>query len=364
MAVIGPLPPPSHGHMVFTRRLLDSKLLAQRFRIVHVDISDHRDLGTIGRLDPMNVVLALRDFWRLLRTLTTVRPAVVHVPMAQNLLGLGRDLVFIAIALRRRSRVVAQVHGGGLGAFMDSAPAWFRALARPLLRRCAAFVVMTPWQAASTGAAVPPERIVVIPHGTDDNEAPLPQAQADSFRALYVSSHLHESKGLEPLVEAAIESQRTGVTTEWEIIGAWLDEEARIAVEQRTRVVNGISFRGAVDRAELPEAYSRADAFVFPTGPNEGFALVRIEAMAAGLPVITTEAGGGGEIVREGVEGFIVDYDAPDQIVERLRALRDDPERRTEVGRSARLRQRESFSAGAFESALADLWDRVAARAR
>jgi glycosyltransferase involved in cell wall biosynthesis len=364
VAVIGPLPPPSHGHMVFTQRLLDSELLARRFRIAHVDISDHRELGTIGRLDPINIALALRDFWRLLRTLAGKRPAVVHVPMAQNLLGLGRDLVFIAITLLCRSSVVAQVHGGGLGTFMESAPAWFRALARPLLRRCAAFVVMTPWQAASTGAAVPTHRIVVIPHGTDENEAPLPQTRADSFRALYVSSHLHESKGLEPLVEAAIASQQAGVTTEWEIVGAWLDEETRLAIEQRTRRVEGITFRGAVDRAELPAVYSRADAFVFPTGPNEGFALVRIEAMAAGLPVITTEAGGGREIVDEGVEGFIVDYDAPDQIVERLRALREDPERRAAIGANARRRQREQFSTRAFEASLADLWDRAAARAR
>jgi glycosyltransferase involved in cell wall biosynthesis len=364
IAVIGPLPPPSHGHMVFTERLLDSALLAQRFRIVHVDISDHRELGKVGRLDPINVVLALRDFWRLAKAIARERPAIVHVPMAQNLLGLGRDLGFVAISLLGRSRVVAQVHGGGLGRFMASAPRWFRVLARPLLRRCAAFVVMTPWQAASTGSEIPADRLVVIPHGTEDNDAPLPQPRPDSFRALYVSSHLHESKGLGALIDAAAESQRAGVTTEWEIIGAWLDDETRLAVDARTREVAGISFRGAVDRAELAGAYSRADAFVFPTGPNEGFALVRIEAMAAGLPVITTEAGGGSEIVREGVEGFIVDYDAPEQIVERLRTLRDDPEQRTEIGRRARERQRRQFSAHAFEAALADLWSRVAHSAR
>jgi glycosyltransferase involved in cell wall biosynthesis len=221
---------------------------------------------------------------------------------------------------------------------------------------------MTPWQAASTGDAVPADRIVVIPHGTDDSDTPLPQPQPDSFRALYVSSHLHESKGLEPLIEAAISSQVAGVTTEWEIIGGWLDEQTRLDVERRIGDVEGISFRGAVDRDDLPEAYARADAFVFPTGPSEGFALVRIEAMAAGLPVITTPAGGGGEIVREGVEGFIVDYDAPDQIVERLQTLRHDPERHAEISAASRRRQRERFSTRVFESALGDLWERVARR--
>lgn len=361
VAVIGPLPPPSHGHMVFTQRLLESELLTTRFRIVHVDISDHRALGTVGRLELVNALLALRDFGRLIKVLVLERPDVIHVPLAQNLLGLGRDLGFVVISLLGRTKVVAHVHGGGLGSFMRTAPRWFSAIARTLLHRCSAFVVMTRWQAERIGPTIPSDRIVVIPHGTEDNEAAPREPQPGRFRALYVSSHLHESKGLGPLVEAAAEAQRTGVTTEWEIIGAWLDAATETATHERTKEVAGIHFRGAVERDQLQDAYSQADAFVFPTGPSEGFALVRIEAMAAGLPVITTEAGGGREIVRDGIEGFIVDYDAPGQIVARLQQLRDDPDLRAEIGRQARARQRSEYGERAFELAMADLWERVAA---
>ena len=291
VAVIGPLPPPSHGHMVFTQRLLESQLLARRFRLVHVDISDHRELRTVGRLELVNVLLALRHFGRLIKVLATERPDIVHVPLARNLLGLGRDLVFVAISLLGRAKVVGQVHGGGLGAFLSTAPRWFTALARVLLHRCSALVVMTRWQAERLGPALPAERTVVIPHGTEDNASSPAEPRPDSFRALYVSSHLHESKGLEALVAAATRAQAAGVTTEWEIVGEWLDETTRIETQRRVGEVPGIHFRGAVERSQLAAVYSNADAFVFPTGPNEGFALVRIEAMAAGLPVITTEAG-------------------------------------------------------------------------
>ena len=89
VAVIGPLPPPSHGHMVFTQRLLESQLLARRFRLVHVDISDHRELRTVGRLELVNVLLALRHFGRLIKVLATERPDIVHVPLAQNRWGSG-----------------------------------------------------------------------------------------------------------------------------------------------------------------------------------------------------------------------------------------------------------------------------------
>ena len=360
VAVIGPLPPPTHGHMVFTQRLLESQLLARRFRLVHVDISDHRELGTVGRLDLVNVLLALRHFGRLIKVLATERPDVVHVPLAQNLLGLGRDLVFVAISLLGRTNVVGQIHGGGLGAFLSKAPRWFTAMARVLLHRCSALVVMTRWQAERLGPALPAERTVVIPHGTEDNASSPAEPRPNSFRALYVSSHLHESKGLEALVAAATRAQAAGVTTEWEIVGEWLDETTRIETQRRVGEVPGIHFRGAVERSQLAAVYSNADAFVFPTGHNEGFALVRIEAMAAGLPVITTEAGGGREIVRDGVEGFIVDVDEPDQIVERLKQLREDPRMHAQIARRAQARQRSEYAAQAFEASMADLWEAVA----
>ena len=78
--------------------------------------------------------------------------------------------------------------------------------------------------------------------------------------------------------------------------------------------------------------------------------------MAAGLPVITTEAGGAREVVRDGVDGFIVDYDNPGQIVERLARLEREPELRSRMGRAAQQRQRALFSEEAFDDALAGVW--------
>jgi len=361
VAVIGPLPPPLHGHMVFTRRLLGSRLLGSQFRLIHVDISDHRGFETLGRFDPTNVLLALRHYLRLVVVLARDRPDVVHVPLSQNMLGLGRDLGFVALVRIGRSSVVAQVHGGGLDSLLATSPRWFATPARWLLRRCAALVVMTRSRGEALAAAVPGVRIVVVPHGTETTNVAPRTPDGSPLRALYVSSHLSEQKGLRPLVQSAVRAQESGITAEWEIVGAWLSEDARARAEARVRAVPGIHIRGALDRERVAEAYSRADVFVFPTGASEGFALVRIEAMAAGLPVITTEAGGGGEIVREGLEGFIVDYDAPEEIVARLRALRDDPGLLAEMSRRAQTRQRASFSEPKFESGLAHLWHQVTA---
>jgi glycosyltransferase involved in cell wall biosynthesis len=78
--------------------------------------------------------------------------------------------------------------------------------------------------------------------------------------------------------------------------------------------------------------------------------------MAAGLPVVTTEAGGAREIVRDGVDGFIVAYNDPRQLVERVTELYRDTTLRARLGRSARDRHRELFTEEAFSDALAATW--------
>ena len=92
-------------------------------------------------------------------------------------------------------------------------------------------------------------------------------------------------------------------------------------------------------RPALAAEYCRHDVFVFPT-LLEGMGLVVAEAMACGLPVITT-ANGPDELVRDGLDGFIVPQRDAAAIAEKLELLRGNPELRRKMGASAALRARE-----------------------
>jgi len=87
------------------------------------------------------------------------------------------------------------------------------------------------------------------------------------------------------------------------------------------------------------------DVFVLPS-LNEGISNTILEAMASGLPVIATDVGGNGELVRPEVTGRLVAAQDVAAMAEALGAYTDDAERRREHGAAGRCRAAEQFSLG------------------
>ena len=85
---------------------------------------------------------------------------------------------------------------------------------------------------------------------------------------------------------------------------------------------------------DMPDFYRQADVAVLPS-LVEGSALVVLEAMASGLPVIVTP-NAGADSVRDGIDGFVVPIRSPWRIAERLQWLADNPAARVQMGRAAR----------------------------
>lgn len=85
----------------------------------------------------------------------------------------------------------------------------------------------------------------------------------------------------------------------------------------------------------MPDLYAAADMFLLPT-IYDPFANVTLEAMAAGLPVITTVANGGCEAMRHGIDGFVVEDPADTAGMASFLRLLKDPELRRHMGKAAR----------------------------
>jgi glycosyltransferase involved in cell wall biosynthesis len=204
-------------------------------------------------------------------------------------------------------------------------------------------VVGSKFAAASFAGVVPADRIKVIPYGVDLAAfAPRSRVTRPGSLKVLFAGQVTQRKGMGYLLDAMrlLDPKRF----ELEIVGRVRGSGAGL------RTYEGL-FRhtSAVRPAEMPWVYQRADVLVLPS-IVEGSALVVLEAMASGVPVVVTP-NAGADAVRDGVDGFVVPLRSPEAIAERLSTLEADPALRARMGAAARERAQE-FGWEAFRSAF------------
>jgi glycosyltransferase involved in cell wall biosynthesis len=112
---------------------------------------------------------------------------------------------------------------------------------------------------------------------------------------------------------------------------------------------------------ELCDEYARADALCLPCrlldADRDGIPNVLVEAMACGLPVVTTDVSGIPELVRDDANGLLVGPDDPEALAGALERLRQDPALRERLTSAARETVREDFDGDALARRLARLFE-------
>lgn len=160
---------------------------------------------------------------------------------------------------------------------------------------------------------VPAQKVVVNPYGVDWSRfaPPPPSTGARPLRFLFLGSHLAR-KGLPVLLDAwRALGVRRGEAELW-LAGHCGERERRLIPG-----LPGLQVRGLVPHAEVPALFAACDVFVLPS-LLEGFSLALLEALASGLPVISTPNSGAADLVTTPVLGRVV---APGAVEELLAAL-------------------------------------------
>ena len=162
--------------------------------------------------------------------------------------------------------------------------------------------------------------IDVIPYGAPpaNSTALAARTRAPKLRLLYVG-HLNQRKGVSYLFDAMRHLQGAATLT---LIGPKPDLEC-VALGAALKHHNWL---GTMPHERVLEIMAQHDVFVFPT-LFEGLALVVLEAMAQGLPVITTVNSGAAAIIENGKDGFIIPIRDSDAIVARVLELAQDGDR-------------------------------------
>lgn len=200
-------------------------------------------------------------------------------------------------------------------------------LKRQFLQNCRSFVV--PGRSAFDyllSFGIPEEAIVIAPNAVDNDffreHALVARRHASDYRARYqlperfflYAGRLTKSKGVFDALEAYA-ALAADVRSEVGLVFAG-NGAAKQHLQERAKGIHpgNVQFAGFIHREDLPAYYGLAEMLIFPTH-SDPWGLVVNEAMASGLPIITTSvAGCAADLVENGRNGFVVDAGAADQL--------------------------------------------------
>jgi len=187
-------------------------------------------------------------------------------------------------------------------------------------------------------------KFTVIPYGVNlDNFKPLSKVNS-TFTVLFVGT-IGVRKGLIYLLKS-LEILKNEIDIKCLLVGP-VEDEFRPVLQEFSHLYIHL---GKMSQIQLAKVYNQATVFVFPS-LDEGMALVQLEAMACGLPIITTSNAGGESVIRDGIEGFIVPARSPEAIADKIRILSSNETLRASMAENA-IKQANKFTWDAYGEKL------------
>jgi glycosyltransferase involved in cell wall biosynthesis len=223
---------------------------------------------------------------------------------------------------------------------------------------------------------IDPERVTLLPNGIDPEDiqptpAPIARRLCEAYPALAAArpllvsvGRLEAYKGFGDAARALQQLQARGALTgpwAWALVGQGPERRNLIPLVEALQGHGHLL--GRVSEPLLHALYARADLFVHATR-FEGSSLVTLEAMAHGLPVVATRAGGIPDKVVHGETGLLVAPGDVPALTGALAALLGDPARRADMGRRGRERALDRFGWPSLARRAVSLYEDLLREAR
>jgi glycosyltransferase involved in cell wall biosynthesis len=314
-----------------------------------------KDTVTATGLSLRSLPALIGYIWRLRQRLRELRPDVVHTNTLKAALYGG-----VAARLARR-RVVWHIRDRIADDYLPHSAV---RLVRALSRVIPTAIVVNSQSTLETLPAKARALVLYNPIVPDSVERPqLGGMRGTTQLTIGVLGRLAPWKGQHVFLEA-FAHEFMGEPVKAHIIGsAMFGEDAYAAglVDQAERLdISGqVEFRGFCDDvwAELDEL----DILVHCSITPEPFGQVVLEGMAAGLPVVAAGIGGPAEVIKDEVDGLLVDPSDPTLLAATLRRLADDPELRARLGKAA-LESARAYSPERTAATLLNVYEEVLGR--
>jgi glycosyltransferase involved in cell wall biosynthesis len=337
--MLGPFPPTVGGIVYSIQNLLHSPLSRHyQFECLHTYSQKGGSPEYQNEGVPTKIFRLFFDFLSFPLFMMKRRPDFIHIHTSFGKWSFWRDSVYLLFSRLFRKRVLLQIHGGTLNEFLQRHP-HLSGLVIRMLKLASIIVVLSDQQFAPFREIGLNGKVRRIPNMFNSKMMPDIHRVQQPFRmpenhriVLMVAPHLFKEKGVYEFVHAADWILRRYTRVVFVIVGSGGEEKNLKTLCGRKDLTAKIRFLGNLSHPDVLSLMTVSDIFVLPSW-SEGFPMVVLEAMAAGLPVISTNVGALPEIINDGVQGYLVNPHDVESLRQRISRLLDHPSEMRQMGR-------------------------------
>jgi glycosyltransferase involved in cell wall biosynthesis len=354
------LPPPVNGATNANKYLFQSVLLREQFNCRYINSGLAKrsdDFGTVRLGKFFNYFKAV---FKLLITLLFKKNNLVYITIAPVGPAFLKDSLFVFISKLFRKKTIIHLHGKGIDKKARSGKFW-KIYYRLLFKNT--HVICLSEKLIKDITFVYDKQPFIVPNG-------IPVVDYDRIKVstpvkpivLYLSN-LYIRKGVLDFVNSIEKLKKTDTNFEAWIVGnstveLSIDELKKEIVSKNLQDL--IEVKGPKYGKEKYEILKQASVLVFPTAwPNEAFPIVNLEAMNAGLPIISTPEGGIPDQIIDGLNGFLVPKDDHSQIAEKINTLLSDSNLYKNMAENNRKKFHKFYTLESFEKNIAHVFHTI-----
>jgi glycosyltransferase involved in cell wall biosynthesis len=328
------------------------------------------DYFVLGRRDndrnwAIEIGRLFRDYYNFYKHLLQHQSDIVHLNPSLDFKAILRDGIYLLISRLYRRKVIVFIHGW-VESFEVKLRKYGLLLFRPVYNNADTFVVLSSefrTKLAEMGIRKKTHTVTTIV-GEDFMEqtkhALNRQNNSETERCVTILflSRIERDKGIYESIDAFRILRPKMINLRLTVAGDGSELRSAKAYVKENQI-DGISFAGWVEMEKKIQLFLQSDIYLFPTNHGEGIPLSVLEAMAAGLPVITRPMGGIRDFYEDEKMGILVGTRDPMDIAHALERLIADTPLRLRIGAYNHAYARNHFSASIGANRLKQIYQEV-----
>ncbi len=353
-------PPPWHGESMMVKNTVESDF-AKKHGLVFVNTTPVKNIVEIdGTISAGKILRSFKAVLKVFRVLLRERVEIFYRTLSSTTNGFLRDFLVSIPALLFRKRIVLHAHCSCFGRFYSEQNFLIKLLIRFLLKRAELVIVPHEVHKKQFKGIIKAEKVRAVPNGTGDFNMGQKKFSLESPIILFLSNFF-ESKGFFVLLESAPAILKKFPNAKFVFAGAESPgfdmKKAEFFISEKG-IGKSVVFTGPVSGKRKQELLMQADIFALPTYYwREAMPVTIIEAMAFGLPVVSTDKSAIPFMVENRVNGFIVPQKNTKKLEEAIIKLVSNKRLMEKMSRNNMKKYAENYTAEKFSSRLSKVFD-------